>query len=154
MALHFGQTLEHYAGAHEALGIECGRALYGDVALDAASDASLCAHQCAVADGDMACNAHLTAKHTPFAHLRGTGHANLCRHDSVAIHIAVVGNLYEVVQFHTGTDVGAAHRGAVHTGIGADFHIVFDGDDTNLGYFLVALCAGRKAKAIGTYDAT
>ena len=69
-------------------------------------------------------------------------------------HLDVVGNLHEVVDFSPTAHVGAAHCGAIHASVGANLHIVFDGDDTNLWNFLIAIGRRRKTEAIGPNHAS
>ena len=65
-----------------------------------------------------------------------------------------MGNLYQIIQLYTFLDNGTAHRGAVDTGIGTNFNIVFNGYDADLWNFLIAVGRGSKTKAVSSYHGT
>ena len=98
----------------------------------------------------MSRHANLSAKHAPVANLGRTGHADLGRHHGILANFAVVGNLDEVVKLHAPAHIGAAHRGAVNAGICADFHVVLNGYDADLRYFLISVWRGGETEAVGT----
>ena len=98
----------------------------------------------------MSRHANLSAKHTPTAYLGRTGHADLGRHHGILAHFAVVGNLHEVVKFHAPAHISAAHRGAVNASVCTDFHVVLNGYDADLRYFLISVRRRGEAEAIGT----
>ena len=75
------------------------------------------------------------------------------RHDSVLAYLHIVGYLYEIIQFHSLADDGAAHGGAVDTGVGTYFYVVLNSDNTNLGNLVVTFGIGGKTEAIGADDA-
>ena len=59
--------------------------------------------------------------------------------------------LHEVVELYALTQIGTAHRGAVYACVGSDFHIVFDGDDAYLRYFVVSVSIRGESEAVGAY---
>ena len=98
-------------------------------------------------------NTGLTAKHTPLTNLGAAGNAYLSRHDGIFANIGIMGYLYKVVELHTFAYEGAAHRGAVNTSVGSDFHVVFYCHNTDLWNLVIALGSGGKAETVGTNDA-
>lgn len=54
----------------------------------------------------------------------------------------VMSYLNQIIQFDSLVHKGSSHRGAVYTGIGTDFYIVFYDDDTDLGNFSYPSGAG------------
>ena len=65
-----------------------------------------------------------------------------------------MGNLDEIVKLDALADHCAAHGGAVDTSVGANLHIVLDGDDANLRYLVVTLGIGGKTESVGSDDTT
>ena len=101
----------------------------------------------------MATNAHLTAKHAPFANFCTSSHAHLRRHDGIGSDVGVVGNLHKIVKFHAFANIGATHGRTVDTGVGTDFHIILYRYNANLRYLVIAFCTGSKAESVGSYHA-
>ena len=62
-------------------------------------------------------------------------------------------HLNQVVQFRAFTDVGASHRGAVNTGVGTDFHVVFYRYNTYLRHLVISVGIGREAESVSSDDA-
>ena len=99
----------------------------------------------------MAGNAHLSAKHTPLAHLGATCNAHLSRHHGVAAYLIVVGYLYQIVQLDTLVHDGGSHDGTVYTRVGTYLHIVFDDGYAYLGYLVIAVLGGLESESVGSY---
>ena len=69
----------------------------------------------------------------PFAYLGRTCDAHLGSHDGMRTYFIVVGYLDQIVQLYSAMNNGCSHGCTVDASIGADFYIVFQDNNTDLG---------------------
>ena len=91
---------------------------------------------------------HLSAEHTVFANLDRSGDAHLGCHDGILADLHVVGDLHQIVQFHSLVDNGRIHYGPVDGRVGPYLHIVFQYDIPQLRDFLIVFSFGGKAESV------
>jgi len=72
----------------------------------------------------------LAANHNIFAKGAGTGEARLSGDYGVLADFAVVADVNEVIQLYAGGDPGVREGPAIDGGVGADFHVVTDFDNS------------------------
>ena len=96
----------------------------------------------------MSGNTYLSAEHTPFAYLGRTCDAHLGSHDGMRTYFIVVGYLDQIVQLYSAMNNGCSHGCTVDASIGADFYIVFQDNNTDLGNFFVSLWGRGKTETV------
>jgi hypothetical protein len=96
----------------------------------------------------------LSGQYDPISNFCGPAEPNLRAKQGVLTDISAVTDLYQVVYFHSATDVSSANAGAVDARVGLHFHIVVDYDRSWLRNFVpLALGSLGKAKAVSPdYD--
>src|SRR5437899_6016268 len=82
-------------------------------------------HDHAVADFAVPGHAHLPGQDNVLAYLSGARQAHLGAEHGIFGNNAVVPDLDQIVDFCVAADAGLVQAGAVNTGIGLDFHVVF-----------------------------
>jgi len=84
--------------------------------------------------------------------MRRTGYATLGSHYGVFSHFYVMGNLDQVVQFHTTPDYGCAHSCPVNDCIGSNLNVILYDNISCLGYLPeLTFCCRCKSKSIRSY---
>ena len=122
------------------------------VVLDTTGRTRLCAKEHLVANGDMTSYSYLSTKHAPLSNLCRSSHTHLCTHHSMFTDVGIVGDLNQVIQLHSFSNIGAAHGRTINASVGTHLYVIFNGHDTNLGYLVVAVFGRSESKAIGPND--
>src|SRR5690606_34180565 len=89
-----------------------------------------------VADFDVPDHADAARDHAVTTDLGAAGNAHAARHGGVIADLHVVRDHDLVGELHAVADQGIGQRAAIYSSICADFHIIADGDATELGDFL------------------
>ena len=121
---------------------------------DVADDAGLRQQRRMVRNLDVPGDAHLSGDDAVLADDGGPGDTHLGRHHRMVADHHVVRDLAQVVDPHAVADDGGFHLGAVHGGVGADFHVVADNHVPEvLDLLPTAVLARRVAEAVVADDA-
>ena len=101
----------------------------------------------------MAGDADLPGEDHVVADLRGTGEADLRTQQCSPTHFRAVPNLHEVIDLRPASNTRFANAGAINTGIGLDFHIIFEHRRARLNNLVpFALAIFRKPEAVSADD--
>src|SRR5919197_4461033 len=95
-------------------------------------DSRLWSNNGAVADLNVIDDTHLPRQRHILPYPCAAGNPGLSGNNGMFSNNHVVRNLYEVIDFSAATYNRASQSGAVNRRVGANFHIVFDFDDTDL----------------------
>ncbi len=98
-------------------------------------NAGLRANNRAVTDFDMVHHANLSRQSYILPQSCAARDARLCGNNRKLSDSHVMSNLHEVVDLGTPPDDGLTQRGSINGTVRANFNVVFDDDDTRLGYF-------------------
>src|SRR5687767_2539104 len=101
----------------------------------------------ALADGDVAVDAHARTQHHEILDGRATSYTGLGNDHAMPSNGHVMGDLDEIVDLGALADHRIAMRAAVDGGPGADLDVVLDDDAPDLGHLDVPLGAGNEAEA-------
>ena len=105
----------------------------------------------AVTDVQMAGAGGLAGENYAAAGGGGPGEAGLTAEHGVWPYLAGVADENEIVKLGTFADAGFTYGGAVHAGVGLDFHVIFENGGTGLDDFVpCAVLAFGEAETIGS----
>jgi hypothetical protein len=128
------------------------RAPHGFAAVNgfAAEDSRLAANYGAVFQFAAFAEASLAANDNVFAKGAGTGKADLGGNYGVLADFAVVANVNEIIQLYAGGNPGVCEGAAIDGGIGADFHVIANLNNSGLREFPMPAFAEGVSKTVGT----
>lgn len=107
-----------------------------------------------IADANVASDSGLGSDGDVIADFCATGDSSLGDDEAVFADDTVVADLDEVIDFCALADGGFTEAGAIDGGIGANFYVVSDFDDADLGDFFMLAIFELVAVAIGADDGT
>lgn len=109
-------------------------------------------HDDSIADGDVSDDAGLAGEDDVVADASASGDAGLGDDEAMFADLDVVSDLNEVVDFCTFADDGSSEARSINGGIRADFDVIFDDDDSELGDFCMFTVNFFEAEAIAADD--
>ena len=109
-------------------------------------------HDDSVADGDVSDDARLAGEDDVVADASASGDAGLGNDEAMFADVDVVSDLDEVIDFGAFADDGSSEARAINGGVRADFDVIFDDDDSELGDFCMFTVDFFEAEAIAADD--
>ncbi len=116
-------------------------------------NSTLCGGNYSITNRAVASDADLPGENHVVADLRGTGEAHLRTQQGSLTYFRTVSNLDEVVDLRPASNSRFADAGAIDTGVGLNFHIIFEHRGAGLNNLVpFALAVFRKTEAVSADD--
>ncbi len=127
-----------------------GNAGHNFIRMDIPRDRGFCICNYIVSNSNFIGYTYLSSKDNIAAKYCCASNPHLGGQDAVGANFHPVTHLHEVVDFCASANPGFAHGWSIHTGVGSDFHLIFQHHDAYLWDFSEPLLAANKAKSFAT----
>ncbi len=105
-----------------------------------------------ISDGNMPDDADLSANHDAASYFGGPRNTGLGGNGRIFTDDDIMRNLNKIINFHVPLNPGFTHGGPVNGGVGAQFHVIVNLNDADLGNFGIARAGRGKAEAVRADD--